>query len=235
MADKYSFSPIAEIRSCFQEKFGIPRQAGLAPSAFATIHMHPEYASPEAVRGLEAFSHIWVIFLFHAHVGLPWQATVRPPRLGGNRRMGVYATRSPFRPNPVGLSVVVLERVDVDKGMVTLHVSGGDFMDKTPVVDIKPYIPYGDVVENASGGFATGAPEVFWDVYFSKSAVSVCEMELQAGRRDLRPLIREILCMDPRPAYSKRKGPFGTRVAGYEVRWLFGERGVEVTDLIPVE
>ncbi|TYT75130.1 tRNA (N6-threonylcarbamoyladenosine(37)-N6)-methyltransferase TrmO [Desulfobotulus mexicanus] len=230
----FSFDAIGEVHSCFLEKFGIPRQAGLAPSAFAEIHLRPEYASEEAVRGLEKFSHIWVLFIFHAHLGAGWKPTVRPPRLGGNRRMGVYATRSPFRPNPIGLSVVRLDRVSVNDGSVVLFVSGGDFVDRTPVLDIKPYLPYGDAVEGASGGFAVDCPESCLDVYFSPAVHAQCRADVLAGRRDLRPLISEILSMDPRPAYSRRSGPFGTKIAGYEVRWFFREQGVEVTELFPL-
>ncbi|TWI71764.1 tRNA-Thr(GGU) m(6)t(6)A37 methyltransferase TsaA [Desulfobotulus alkaliphilus] len=234
MNEKFSFDTIADIHSCFQEKFGIPRQAGLAPSAFAEIHMRPEYASKEAVRGLENFSHIWVLFVFHAHLGAGWKPGVRPPRLGGNRRMGVYATRSPFRPNPIGLSVVRLDRVLVNHEAVVLFVSGGDFVDRTPVLDIKPYLPYGDAVTDASGGFATDSPVSCLEVFFAPSVHAQCRADVLAGKRDLRPLISEILSMDPRPAYSRRSGPFGTRIAGYEVRWFFREKGVEVTELFPL-
>ncbi|MDY0163728.1 tRNA (N6-threonylcarbamoyladenosine(37)-N6)-methyltransferase TrmO [Desulfobotulus sp.] len=234
MDGNISFSPIGKIHSCFSEKFGIPRQAGLAPSAFAELHLSPDYAPPESVRGLEDFSHIWVLFVFHGNDGAFWRPTVRPPRLGGNRRMGVYATRSPFRPNPIGLSAVRLEEIRIQGGGVVLQISGGDFMDGTPVLDIKPYLPYGDSIEQAEGGFAAKAPEVCLDVTFTPETMAQCEAQVQAGKRDLRPLICEILGMDPRPAYSKRTGPFGTRLGGHDVRWHFTENGVLVTELRPL-
>lgn len=230
----FSFSPIGRVSSCFSEKFGIPRQAGLAPSAFAEIHFYGNYGVPEALRGLEEFSHIWVIFVFHASARNVWRPTVRPPRLGGNRRMGVYATRSPFRPNPLGLSAVRLEGLEVRGGSTVLKISGVDFLDGTPVLDIKPYLPYGDALFSASGGFASDFPEALFTVTFSHEVESYCQAEVNAGRKDLRPLIRELLSMDTRPAYSRRSGPFGTRLAGHELRWHFTEKGVEVTVLLPL-
>ena len=147
-------TPIAYIRSDFQEKFGIPRQSGLVEALRAEVVFAPEYRVPEAVRGLEDFSHIWLIWEFSQARREGWSPTVRPPRLGGNRRLGVFATRAPFRPNALGLSAVRLEAVEPDtpRGPV-LHVSGADLLDGTPIYDIKPYIPYADAIPEASGGF----------------------------------------------------------------------------------
>ena len=147
-------TPIAYIRSDFQEKFGIPRQSGLVEALRAEVVFAPEYQVPEAVRGLEDFSHIWLIWEFSQARREGWSPTVRPPRLGGNRRLGVFATRAPFRPNALGLSAVRLEAVEPDtpRGPV-LHVSGADLLDGTPIYDIKPYIPYADAIPEASGGF----------------------------------------------------------------------------------
>ena len=154
----FTFAPIGVIHSCFKEKFGIPRQPGLVPAARAVLELLPPYNRAEAVRGLEGFSHIWVSFVFHACLDAPWKPTVRPPRLGGNRRLGVFATRSTHRPNPIGLSAVELERIETGPGRVLLHLKGADLMDGTPVLDIKPYLPYSDVIPGATGGFAAEAP-----------------------------------------------------------------------------
>ena len=152
---------IARIHSDFPSKFGIPRQSGLVEALKARVVFEPDFRSPEAVRGLEGFSHIWLIWQFSQAVREDWSPTVRPPRLGGNTRMGVFATRSPFRPNAVGLSSVRLERVEphTPQGPV-LHVAGADLMDGTPIFDIKPYLPYGDCRPEATGGFAPGAVAV---------------------------------------------------------------------------
>lgn len=236
MDDRTSFllSPIGKVVSCFSEKFGIPRQPGLTPSAFAEIHLHGAYGSPETVRGLEDFSHIWVVFIFHASMESSWHPTVRPPRLGGKRRMGVYATRSPFRPNPLGLSAVKLEGVDIRGGKAVLRISGMDLLDGTPVLDIKPYLVYGDALPEARGGYAEDPPKPLFEVFFSSDVEAYCQSEADVGRRDLRPLIQEVLAMDVRPAYSRHSGPFGTRLAGHELRWCFREKGVEVIFLAPV-
>ncbi len=149
----FRFAPIGIVRSCFREKFGIPRQPGLAPAARATLELLPPHNQPAAVRGLEDFSHVWLVFVFHGVPASRWQPTVRPPRLGGNRRLGVFATRSPFRPNPIGLSVVALDRIVTGQGRVALHLSGVDVLDGTPVLDIKPYLPYADRVPDRDRRF----------------------------------------------------------------------------------
>ena len=151
---------IAHIRSDFPTKFGIPRQSGLVEELQATVVFAPEYRNPDAFRGLEGFSHIWLIWEFSGAVREGWSPTVRPPRLGGNARMGVFATRSPFRPNPIGLSSVRLERVEYHPELgPVLHVSGADLMDGTPIFDVKPYVPYADCRPDATGGYAVGPGE----------------------------------------------------------------------------
>src|SRR6478736_5715820 len=159
-------SPVAVIRTSFGEKFGVPRQPGLAPSAKGRIVFENTYRNPDTLRGIEGFSHLWVIFQFHLAEG--WSPTVRPPRLGGNERVGVFASRSPFRPNPIGLSVVKLERVELDspEGPV-IHVSGVDLVDGTPVLDIKPYVAYSDALPEARSGFAGAPPEASLSVEFA--------------------------------------------------------------------
>lgn len=184
-------TPIAHIRSLFADKFGVPRQGNLAPHVISEIVFEAPYRNPDCVRGLEGFSHLWVIWGFHCNESAGWSPTVRPPRLGGNTRMGVFATRSPFRPNPLGLSVVKL--VSVEDGF--LRVSGADMVDGTPVYDIKPYVPYADIVPEATGGF-TDTPRELLQVQVD------CPMPRSAGEEWLAAM-QEVLAQDPRPAYQQ--------------------------------
>lgn len=213
----FEFKPIGVIHSCFGEKFGIPRQPGLVPAARATLELLPPYDQPAAVRGLEGFSHLWVIFVFHAIPAGNWRPTVRPPRLGGNQRLGVFATRSTFRPNPIGLSAVRLERIAAERGPVTLHLAGVDLLDGTPVLDLKPYVPYADQIPEATGGFAAQAPEPVLTVRFSRQAEAFCATW---SDRDLRTLIVQVLSQDPRPAYAATTPTaHGMTLCGLNVRW----------------
>lgn len=188
--------PIASIRTGFHSKFGIPRQSGLTDSLKGTIVFKPQFRNPDALRGLEGFSHIWLIWQFSEAIRQDWSPTVRPPRLGGNTRMGVFATRSPFRPNPIGLSCVRLESVETDvKDGPVLHVSGADLMDGTPIYDIKPYIPYTDCQPDATSGFTGQIGMHTLEVILPPDAAEKTSPEtLQA--------IRDILAQDPRPRYQ---------------------------------
>lgn len=201
---------IARIRTPFKTKFGIPRQSGVAAEVKGEIVFEPDYREPEAVRGLEGFSHIWLIWCFTEAVSDKWSPTVRPPRLGGNVRMGVFATRSPFRPNPIGLSSVKLERVEytADRGPV-LHVRGADLMDGTPIFDIKPYVAYADSHPAASGGFTDTAE-------FKKLRV-----ELDDGVTEPLPEgLFEVLENDPRPRYhDDPERVYGMEYGGREVKF----------------
>jgi tRNA-Thr(GGU) m(6)t(6)A37 methyltransferase TsaA len=228
--------PIAMIKSPYREKFSAPRQPGLAPSVRASIEFLPEFASVEAVRGLEGFSHIWLIFLFHQSAGQGWKPTVRPPRLGGNKRVGVFACRSPFRPNPLGLSAVKLLSVKTDKGQISLEVQGADLIDGTPILDIKPYLPYTDGIAEAKGGFADRAPVASLVVEFS-AAVDRQLVELADKTPELATLIRETLALDPRPAYQRDadEREYGVLLDRYNVRWrVAGDRvivlGIELAE-----
>lgn len=183
--------PIAHIRTPFAEKFGVPRQGNLAPHVTSRIIFEPPYRKEDCVRGLDGFSHLWLIWGFHRN-GTEWSPTVRPPRLGGNVRMGVFATRSPFRPNGLGLSAVRL--VAVEPGPV-LQVSGADMVDGTPIYDIKPYIPYADALPEATAGF-TGTPWHPLEVAFDVSLPPETTPEWQAS-------LQEVLAQDPRPAYQQ--------------------------------
>ena len=203
---------IARIRSDFSTKFGIPRQSGLVEGLQAAVVFEPEFRNPDMLRGIEGFSHLWLIWEFSESRG--WSPTVRPPRLGGNRRMGVFATRSPFRPNPLGLSCVRLEGVRREgaNGAVLL-VSGADLMDGTPIFDIKPYIPYADAHPDAIGGFANTAPEAALTVQIPPELIN----RLPENRRDA--LIR-VLSLDPRPSYQDDpERTYGMNFAGFDIRF----------------
>jgi tRNA-Thr(GGU) m(6)t(6)A37 methyltransferase TsaA len=205
---------IARIHSAFPEKFGVPRQSGLVEALRSTVVFEPEYRSPEAVRGLEEFSHVWLIWEFSRTRRDAWSPTVRPPRLGGNRRLGVFATRSPYRPNPIGLSCVRLERVELDPKLgPVLHVAGADLMDGTPILDIKPYLPYADCRPEASGGFAAQRPE-------GRLAVEIPQPWLDLVPEEDRPGLLGVLAQDPRPAYQHDpERVYGLSFAGLEVRF----------------
>jgi len=205
---------IARIRSAFPEKFGIPRQSGLVEELTAQIVFEPEYRVPEAVRGMEDFSHLWLIWEFSEAKREDWSPTVRPPRLGGNQRLGVFATRSPYRPNPVGLSCVKLERVELDPALgPVIHVRGADLMDGTPIFDIKPYLPYADCHPEAVGGFAAEKPE-------QRLQVEIPEELCPAVSGELLTALRGVLAQDPRPAYQKDPDRvYGLAFAGMDVRF----------------
>lgn len=219
---------IGVVRSCFSERFGIPRQPGLVPAALGRLDLVPPYNRREMVRGLEEFSHLWVQFLFHQTLSEGWKATIRPPRLGGRRRVGVFASRSPHRPNHLGLSVVKLEAVVEERDGVALLLSGIDLLDRTPVLDIKPYIPYSDSPAQAFGGYAQGVPEKV-EIVFQPEAREFCQTYRVTTGRDLEALIRQVVGNDPRPASQKgRKNSFATMLWGIDVRWVVGETGVVV-------
>ena len=205
---------VARIRTDYKEKFGIPRQSGLVPEAEGVIVFEPDFRSDDALRGLEGFSHIWLIWEFSESVRSEWSPTVRPPRLGGNVRMGVFATRSPFRPNPIGLSVVKLCEIrhDTPDGTV-LIVSGADLMDGTPILDIKPYIPYSDSIPDALGGFATAAPDASLHVEFPEKLLEFVPEEKRAA-------LLAVLALDPRPRYQDDpERVYGFCFADLEIRF----------------
>lgn len=236
--ENFTFTRIATIHSCYKEKFGIPRQPGLVASE-ASIEMSPEYSQNEAFRELESFSHIWVTFVFHGLKYLKdkkWQASVRPPRLGGNKRIGVFASRSMFRPNPIGLSVVELKSVERKNNKIILNIIGGDFLDKTPVIDIKPYIPYSDSIATAKAGFAQEKPQQNLKIIFSEQANNQIESHL-VHYPQLKCLITEILQLDPRPAYQKEKpnrNEFAMKLYEFDLTWKMEGEQVMVTSLFVI-
>lgn len=217
-----SLPVIGTVIGGFDDRFGTPRQPGLAPSARAELVLRPPFDQPEALRGLETCSHAWLLFLFHCTAEQGWRPTVRPPRLGGNRRTGVFASRSPFRPAAVGMSVVEVEEVFQESGRCGLRFRNHDLVDGTPVLDIKPYIPWSDAIPDARApaGF-DGPPPAVLNVRFSAQAEDLCESIRLTRGILLASLIRELLCRDPRPAYRRREDDrtYGMRVRGYDVRW----------------
>ena len=227
----FEFKPIGTIRSCYGEKFGIPRQPGLVKSATALLELLPPYNTKDALRGLERFSHVWIIFLFHqtASSETNWKSTVRPPRLGGNERIGVFASRSNFRPNPIGLSVVELLEIEG----TNLKLGGGDFLDGTPVLDIKPYIPYVDSISDAKGAFADVAPEPINQVGFLPEAEENLQQLENEQRPGLRNLICEMLGCNPRPAYQcdDSERIYGTRIFDLDVRWKQSANRITVIEI----
>lgn len=234
----FQFSPVATVRSCFKEKFGIPRQTGLVPEATGVIEFLPPFNRQEAVRGLEGFSHIWILFVFHGLSDRRKRTTVRPPRMGGNRRMGVFATRSGFRPNAIGLSVVELTYVEVGRRGPRLHVRGLDLLDGTPVLDIKPYLPYADRVADASGGYAASAPASDRPVFFSSRAKHFCRQYEAREGISLSALVSRLLSLDPRPGYTRKDEKsrlHGIRILDVNVRWKATADGFLVTDIDPAE
>ncbi|WP_246019765.1 tRNA (N6-threonylcarbamoyladenosine(37)-N6)-methyltransferase TrmO [Bacilliculturomica massiliensis] len=217
-ADNTSMKIIARIHSDFPTKFGIPRQSGIVSALESRIVFEPEYRNPDALRGIEGFSHIWLIWQFSEAVRDDWSPTVRPPRLGGNTRMGVFATRSPFRPNPIGLSSVRLERVAKHAELGTvLYVSGADLMDRTPIYDIKPYVPYADCHPEAEGGFSAAVSARRLQVEFPERWLSMIPEEK-------RQALTGVLACDPRPSYqSDPRRVYGFSFAGFEVRFTVEE------------
>lgn len=221
----YQFEPVGEISSCYREKFGVPRQPGLVSAATARLTLYPPYDREEMARGLEGYSHIWVVFVFHEALSEGWRPMVRPPRLGGQKRVGLFASRSPHRPNPVGMSVVRLEKVVVESGTFYLELSGVDLLDGTPVLDIKPYVSYSDSISGAEDGFA-GREMVEQQVVLSSEVLAFCQDYQQKSGRDLEGLIVQSLKNDPRPASQRTVGrEYGVLLWDVNVRWRVEEWG----------
>ncbi len=220
---------IARMNSDFSTKFGIPRQSGLVDSLESTIVFEPEFQNDDALRGLEDYSHLWIIWQFSEAVREDWSPTVRPPRLGGNTRMGVFATRSPFRPNAIGLSSVKLIGLEQtrDNGTV-IRVSGADLMDGTPILDIKPYIPYCDCRADASGGFTDSAGDFLLEVKIADALLNL----LPQNKRDA---LIGVLSHDPRPAYQKQPNRiYGISFSGFDIRFQVEDKTLTVVDVIPL-
>ena len=220
---------IARMRSDFPTKFGIPRQPHLVQELHSTIVFEPEYRNTDALRGLEGFSHLWIIWQFSEAVRSGWSPTVRPPRLGGNTRMGVFATRSPFRPNNLGLSCVKLLGVEMTKDLgPVIHVSGADLMDGTPIFDIKPYIPYADSHPDALGGFTDTAGEFLLEVQFPPALLELLPESKRAAAVG-------VLSHDPRPSYQRKPGRlYGLPFAGFDIRFTVEGEKLTVCEVVPL-
>lgn len=217
---------IGHIETDFNTKFGLPRQSGMCDGLRGRIILEPEYRREEAFRGLEGFSHIWVLWKFSEAEREEWSPTVRPPRLGGNKRMGVFATRSPFRPNNIGLSCVKLDRIAYDEDVSpVLYVSGIDMMNGTPVLDIKPYVPVADCIPEATDGFTAQTKDYSLEVNFPQNLLEILPEEKRTGAI-------QMLSQDPRPAYIEdEKRFFGVQYAGYDIRFYVKENILTVCDV----
>ena len=224
-----TLDPIGTVRTCFGGKFAVPRQPGLCPSAWGELVFHDAYRSPEAIRGIEGFSHLWLIFGFHAALAQGWKPTVRPPRLGGNQRVGVFASRSPFRPNGLGLSLVRLEGVDTTaRDAPVLLLGGVDLLDGTPVYDIKPYLPYAEAIPDAAAGFASpDIPRLQVEIT-EPAAAEFARLPARA-----QAVIREALAFDPRPAVQSADPArvFGASLCGHNVRFTVHHGTCRIVEL----
>ena len=219
--------PIARMKSDFSTKFGIPRQSGLVQELRSTVIFEPEFRNPDALRGIEDFSHLWLIWQFSEAVRTEWSPTVRPPRLGGNTRMGVFATRSPFRPNNLGLSCVRLLGVEhTEQYGTVLHVGGADLMDGTPIFDIKPYIPYADCQPDAAGGFTDSAGDFLLSVDFPPALLALLP-------EDKREAAVAVLSHDPRPSYQRKPNRiYGVSFAGFDIRFTVEDTMLTVVEIL---
>lgn len=224
--ETHMIKTIAHIKSDFSTKFGIPRQSGLVSELRSTIVFEPEFRNSDALRGLEDFSHLWIIWQFSEAIREEWSPTVRPPRLGGNTRMGVFATRSPFRPNPIGLSCVeILGIEDTQEFGAVIHVGGADLMDGTPIFDIKPYIPYCDCHPEATGGFTQQADDFLLNVVISDELLAKIP-------EDKRSALLGVLSHDPRPSYQKDSDRiYGLTFSGRNIRFTVQDKTLTVCEI----
>jgi tRNA-Thr(GGU) m(6)t(6)A37 methyltransferase TsaA len=240
----FEFAPIGFVRTPFADRFGVPRQPGLASEARGVIKLNPDPDLKTALKKLNEFTHLWIIFVFHAHGGKNWKPSIRPPRLGGARKVGVLASRSPHRPNPIGLSAVALEKIDfAAEGGPEIHVSGVDLIDQTPVLDIKPYLPYADSIPQAGSGWAS-QPIPRYAVTFTAEAQAQLQQYDPDNKQKLHDLIVSVLELDPRPAFQKRQKPvaeassqgarYGFDVAGFDIKYEIQPQGFLVIALMPL-
>ncbi len=233
-------TPIGLLHSPFKEKFGIPRQSGLIQSASASIEFFPPYNDPNAFKGLQSFSHIWLTFGFHQNDIHKWRPLIRPPRLGGNEKIGVFASRSSFRPNGLGMSVVELLKVETSDSTTSLKIACPDILDGTPIYDIKPYIEYSDAIKNTQCGFAHSPPKIKFEVKFKSECTIYLELVCSEYEGQLESLIRETLAYDPRPAYHESttqnsNREYGILLYDLNIRWRVFKNIVEVFSIEKAE
>lgn len=225
----YHIDPVGFIQSPYKEKFAVPRQPRLAPSATSRVKLVGDANSPEAVRAIEQFSHLWLLFLFDQNLDAGWRPTVRPPRLGGNERIGVFASRATFRPNGIGMSAVELKGVVQEGNQTYLELGSVDLVDNTPIIDIKPYIPYSDSIPDALGGFAEKEPDIL-NVYLSIEAQKSLASHPQKSH--IEAVIKEVLGQDPRPAYKKGKTDtkeYAVNLFDLNVKFIVDSNSITVT------
>jgi len=216
---QYTFDTIGIVHSCYKDKFAIPRQARLVSAATASIELLAPYNDIEITKGLEDFSHLWLSFIFHKHVGKGWNTTVKPPRLDGKQRFGVFATRASFRPNPIGLSLVELDFIEQKNSQLLIHIKGADLMDQTPIIDIKPYVPYSDCIPDAKGGFTDQIKEQVLSLSFSVEADADCRAAAHSYP-EIREFIRQLLALDHRAYYYKKIDKvYSTKVYEFDLKW----------------
>lgn len=233
----FQFNVIGHIESPYKEKFAIPRQPGLVQGGAGRLHLHSPFNDPNAVRGLNQFSHIWVLFVFHQTMENGWKPLVRPPRLGGNNKMGVFATRSTFRPNPIGMSLVELKGITIENNQVVLELGSLDLVDGTPIIDIKPYLPFAEALPNASAGYAQDTPSDDMQVIFTPQV----ETELdtyQSQYPGIKQFISQVLMQDPRPAYKKQSTEnrdYAVHLLDFNIRWRVINGVTEVFAVEPRE
>ncbi len=235
------YTPIGFISTCFKEKFGVPRQSGMVREARAILKLANNPDFKLALNHLEDFSHLWIIFIFHKHTEIKWRPTIHPPRIDAPKRIGVFASRSPHRPNPIGLSAVKLESINWDStGGIEIHLSGVDFLDETPVLDIKPYLPYTDCIKEADGGWADGEIKSY-PVTFSPQSELLISAFSKTRHPHFKKLLHEMLQWDPRPTSQKRTYPiedpkcegliFGFYCMDFDVQWRIEKQSIYVLDL----
>lgn len=241
----YHYPPIGFIKTCFKEKFGVPRQSGMVTEARAILKLNDQTDFKKALNHIEDFSHLWIIFVFHKHVEMKWKPYIHPPRVDAPTNIGVFASRSPHRPNPIGMSAVKLEFVDWEaSGGPEIHLSGIDFLDDTPVLDIKPYLPYTDSIKDAVGGWAEGEiPQ--YPVLFSKQSIEVMATVTIERHPAFKKLLTEILQWDPRPTSQKKAFPindekndgmnFGFNCLGFDVKWKIENKAIYVLELVKID
>jgi len=224
---QFAVQAIGVVRSCFREKFGVPRQGGLVPSAVAEIELLPPFNRREWVDGLQQASHIWVLFWFHLSDARPAKSSVRPPRMGGNERMGVFATRSMFRPNPIGLSALELLSIEDGDSGIRLRVRGGDMVDGTPVIDIKPYVPYCDSLPQSRCDWAPSPPAGIEVVFAPDVAIRIEQLQREHVL-PMRDVVVEMIAQDPRPAFHRDDAErvYGARLWQWNVRWRYDQNAM---------
>lgn len=233
----FQFNVIGHIESPYKEKFAIPRQPGLVQGGAGRLHLHSPFNDPNTVRGLNQFSHIWILFVFHQTMENGWKPLVRPPRLGGNNKMGVFATRSTFRPNPIGMSLVELKGITIENNQVVLELGSLDLVDGTPIIDIKPYLPFAEALPNASAGYAQDTPSDDMQVIFTPQV----ETELdtyQSQYPGIKQFISQVLMQDPRPAYKKQSTEnrdYAVHLLNFNIRWRVINGVTEVFAVEPRE